>query len=713
MSNLIESQEKSTLLNWLHRFGSRFKTGFIVTDPANDEDEIVFVNETFTEITGFSFAEVHGKNLQFLQGEDTDMDLIRAIDQKLRNAEPVNEEVLNYKKDGTPFWNELVIQPIVSGKGEVLFNASFILDVTKRKKIESLLKLQESIFKGINEGLELDEVLYDINEVVESFLPTNSACSILLKEANDDWTIKAAKSVPMEILLELRTELMLGNNRIKDTPLTVTEFQPTAGNDFLSSWSLPLFDNDGMLNGILIIFLEAAVAPTDEQLEYLKNLLPVLQLTKTFFDQQERHHWLAYFDPETGLPNRNAFLETLKIDMQDSKNYFVATVQPSEYSKIVDLYGRGAADELFIQLARRLEKMGRKNANYVGRASSASLIITNRLIGSDNGKYYVVQLKKMVSEPFIVAGREMFITLKVGISLARNKENSAEEMLRRADVALTFAKRRSGNAVSFYRNLQNEETAKEMSISNELTKALAANEIDVHFQPKVNLKTREIIGFEALARWTSPELGQVAPIHFIPVAENTGKIIELEIGVLTKVIKWLEERKNSKKKMYQVAINISVDHFFNASFVAMLNGLVEKFDVKSKYIRLEITESIGLVDFERGKVIFKELNKAGFEVSIDDFGVGFSSLSYLPQLQVNELKIDRSFINSLDKKETRAVVMTIIQLANYLNLSTVAEGIEEEHQIETLLSFGCKIGQGFYFYKPMPMHEIDQLLAEK
>lgn len=713
MSYPIKDEEKSTLLNWLHLFGSRFEIGFIVTDPSKGDDEIVFVNTTFTKITGYSFEEVGGKNLRFLQGKDTDMELIRDIDQRLHDAHPVNVELLNYKKDGTPFWNELVIQPIVDEYGKVLFNASFLIDVTNRKKDELLLKFQKKIFMGINEGLNVDGLMENISDVVETSLPTGAACTVLFKDQNEKWTIQAKETIPTQLILKLRHAVEHDADSMDRNKLIVNEIQSSDMHEFKSSWSLAIVDNDGSLNGILIIFLRAVGPPSDTQLRFLKKLTPVIQLTKTFFDQQERYRWLAYSDPETGLPNRYAFLERLNKEIENGGTYFVATVQPYEYNKVIDLYGRDAAAELFIQLAKRIEKIGREKANYVGKSSSSSLVLTSELSGSGNGKYYVLQLKKITSEPFIVAGQEMFITLKIGISLSRGEGYSAEELHRRADVALTYAKRRSGNAVSFYRDLQQEETAQEMTIFNELTKALAADEIDVYYQPKVNLETREIIGFEALARWSSPLLGHVPPDVFIPIAESTGKIIELEIGILTKVINWQNQQVGMGNKIYQVAVNISVDHFFDESFVELLNELVDRYNVNPNCVRLEITESIGLVDFERAKLIFNELHKKGFEVSIDDFGVGYSSLSYLPQLKVSELKIDRSFISALDRQDTRAVVMTIIQLADNLNLTVVAEGIEKEEQIETLRSFGCRIGQGYYFYKPMPLHEINDLLQEK
>ena len=212
----IETEEKRTLINWLQRFGSRFQTGFIVTDPAGEDDPVVFVNEAFTNITGHSFDEVVGENLRFLQGEETDMNLIEEINANLSNAIPVNAEILNYKKDGTPFWNELVIQPLVNGRGEILFNAAFILDVTGRKKDESLLKLQEQIFIGINEGEELSSLLQKICNVAESFFPTGSVCSILFKGNNAGWTVGAAESIPGSLLRKVLSSGVLQKEYIDE-----------------------------------------------------------------------------------------------------------------------------------------------------------------------------------------------------------------------------------------------------------------------------------------------------------------------------------------------------------------------------------------------------------------------------------------------------------------------------------------------------------------
>lgn len=707
MDQSVDDQKKTMLMNQLIQCGRLFEASFIVTDPTAGNDSIVFVNDSFTMLTGYSIEEIRGKNLRFLHGEDTDRKTIRDVNRKLQEGKAVNEEVLYYKKDGSPFWSKLVMQPILGETGEVLFINAFILDITERKINESLLQQHKQVFTGINESAGMSNTLRSICNITKYFFSTEVTCAYLFKDTKEDWRVQKASGFPKSLARTIEVGIALGKDYIKDKSLFVSKVQPNQEHNYVTSWSFPIFNPDGQLIEVFLIYVKELKAPTDVQIQYIEGLIPVVQITNTFFGQQNRLQSLAYSDLATGLPNRHGVLEKIKGIKSEGKDYFVVVIEPNEYTNIVDLYGRDVVDDLLLQLARRIEK--NKTDNYVGRTSSSSLICTSEKPSSEV-RAFVIELRRITAEPFIVAGEEMFITLKIGISLA-DGESCAEEMLRRADSALTAAKGRPGGTVSFYKDLQNEETIKEMAIITELMRVLDSDGIGVHLQPKVDLLTSEIIGFEALARWKSPILGEVPPNTFIRIAENVGKIIDLELVILTKVLKWQRERISSGKKVYQIAVNISVDHFFHPSFVLVLRNLIEKYKVPSQYIRLEMTESIGLVDFKKAKIIFEKLNKLGFEVSIDDFGVGYSSLSYLPQLQVSELKIDRSFISALDKQDTYTVVMTIIQLAKNLNLVTVAEGIEEPHQIEALVSLGCQVGQGFYYYKPMSFAEVELLLG--
>jgi len=251
-----------------------------------------------------------------------------------------------------------------------------------------------------------------------------------------------------------------------------------------------------------------------------------------------------------------------------------------------------------------------------------------------------------------------------------------------------------------------------MTVLNHLSQAIKNKEITVHLQPKVDLRNGEIQSIEALARWVSPKLGFVSPAIFIPVAESAGKVREIDVQVLEIVLSWLAERQKVGKKLVKIAVNISPDHFYYTHFVQDTLKLVRKYEIDPSNIILEVTENIGLVDFQSAFTIIQELKSYGFKTSVDDFGTGFSSLSYLQQLPFTELKIDRSFINALEDPATLAIVRSIIQLALNLGMISVAEGIETEEQVEILRALGCTVGQGYFYFKPMAIEQLDTILDQ-
>ncbi|WP_342508466.1 PAS domain-containing protein [Sporosarcina sp. FSL K6-2383] len=465
---------------------------------------VVFANEFYIEMTGYTASEIIGSNLGFLHGEDTDMVQIRKTAQEIMNGQSTKAEVLNYKKDGTPFWNELVIQPIIDERGDNLYTIAFYLDTTERKKGEILLKLQEGIFAGINESEQPTSLIQKIANVIQSFFWQDAVCSILFKEKEGNWYIGAADDVPQHLIDELLEDAYI--NVYVPGELIVREGQETSHlSGFYSELSMPIVDSDGDVSGLVTIFSQKTRKPTEVQIGFMEKVIPIIQTTKIFYGQQAEYYRLAYTNPETGLPNRHAFLRKFEKDLRDGRNHFAAIIEPGEYTKIVDLYGGEAADELFIQLSRRIERVGIGGPNFVGRFASSALVFTNEPLPGDNG-VYIIELNQLVAKPFMIAGQEMFITLKIGVALLE-EGLSGEGLLRRADTALSDAKKKSGNAISFYKDLQYEETRKEMKVFNELSKALLTNEIEVYLQPQVDLQDGSVISFEALARWFSPTLG--------------------------------------------------------------------------------------------------------------------------------------------------------------------------------------------------------------
>jgi len=419
---------------------------------------------------------------------------------------------------------------------------------------------------------------------------------------------------------------------------------------------------------------------------------------------------LAYMDITTGLPNRHSFLNKVEKDKEHGQCGYIKILKPSEFHQIVELYGREAGDELLRQIAKRLNEEKDEYNEYIARFTSSSLILSS-VTSQATFQNYEKRIKEIIRQPFIIGGKHIFITLKTGIAFY-NDDIKIADAIRFADNALSFAANKPGTHMEIFTQERNDVLEQQMTVLNHLSQALKNKEISVHLQPKVDLRTGEIQSIEALARWISPKLGFVSPAVFIPVAESAGKVREIDVQILEIVLSWLAERKKMGKNLVRVAVNISPDHFYYVHFVQDIVNLVRKFDIDPEYIILEVTENIGLVDFQSAFTIIQELKSYGFKTSVDDFGTGFSSLSYLQRLPFTELKIDRSFINAINDAATLAIVRSIIQLALNLGMTSVAEGIENEEQVEILRALGCTVGQGYFYYKPMPIEQLDKILDE-
>jgi PAS domain S-box-containing protein/diguanylate cyclase (GGDEF)-like protein len=719
---------KDLLFDWLCRLGDNYQTSFVVSDPDRPNNPLVYVNDPFLRLSGFSREEVLGQNCRFLQGPETLESSIQSIRNQIARSDSIHTELLNYRKDGTPFWNELVIQPLRDEKGTLLFYIGLQTDVTYRKQTEALFVVQQEIYQGIEKGYALSVLLQKICDVAESFFQQDTKCSILLLDSDNRMIVVAARSLPesynqaiQDSKIGIRTG-SCGAAALTKKPVIVTDIETDSlwadykelalSHNLRACWSIPIMTQENKVIGTIATYFNMPNKPRAVDLEFMQRLAPLISIAVKYSDHQEEVLRLAYLDSDTGIPNRHYFVNELKDLLNENEPGFVAILEPSEFAHIVDVYGRVAGDELIKQLCKRIERVCKRSDDIIARFSSPALIVAS-LIPINEIERYASLILSSVNDPFLIGKEEMYVTLKIGVTPFQGNKIDCDELIRYADTAISEAKKRAGSALSFFTIDQDEKAKRKLSIINHLSHALQKNEFDVHIQPKVDLNSGEIFSFEALARWYSPELGQVPPDVFIPAAENCGKIRAIEQIILTKVLTWLQKRNQRGKKLLPVAINISNDHFFHPYFVADLRNTVADFGIPANYLRIEITESIGLVDFELAKNIFGQLKLAGFESSVDDFGMGFSSLSYLQQLPVSELKIDRSFISKIENEGTLAIVRTIVQLAANLNMQSIAEGIETVEQLNILRTIGCNCGQGYYFYKPMTFEQIDTILDKQ
>ncbi|WP_372868039.1 sensor domain-containing protein [Planomicrobium okeanokoites] len=724
MQNSKIEKEKYIIVDWLSRLGVEFQTGFVVINSQLDEQPILYANQAFYDMTGYSENDVLGKNGRFLHGEKTD----KIISDKIRKCTLSDKadtfEIVNYHKNKNPFWNEITVQPISVDGGRHRYTLMLMKNINDRKREEALIQLQQEAYTGIEKGYMLGSLLENVCRIIESFFKDGTTCTILFIDENNKFRDVAGKSMPKDF-----REFIDGNDAtpqsgscgaayhrgesviVEDMQVDELwkEYRYMAEQyGFKSTWSVPFLDKDGNVIGTLGIYFPSMTRPDEKDYLFLERIAPTISLTVKYSRQQEEMLKLAYTDRTTGLRNRNYFMIELASLLEENKEGLVAFLSVDEYVKVVDQYGHRAGDQLIQEIGKRFGMATSSKESLIARFSDSTLALVS-LMPLDQIPDYLEELGKLLAEPITVRDMELFLSLKTGVSIITAMQQDVEELIRYADSALSKAKLRAGESICYYENEHDEYMMRNLRIANELTAALRREEIKVHLQPKVDMRTGKILSFEALARWNSPELGNIAPDVFIPAAEKNGKIRILEQNVLKQVMEWLKNRQEHNLNLQQVAVNISADHFFHHSFVPNLVDMTADYNIDRRLIQLEITERIGFVDIEAARKIFKQLTKYGFSSSVDDFGTGYSSLSYLQKLPVSEIKIDRSFISKMHETDTLAIVRTIIQLAENLDMTAVAEGVETEEQKQLLLDLGCHVAQGYYFYRPMPLEDANLL----
>jgi len=303
---------------------------------------------------------------------------------------------------------------------------------------------------------------------------------------------------------------------------------------------------------------------------------------------------------------------------------------------------------------------------------------------------------------------ELYITPSSGISMYQDDGETVEKLIKHADAAMYLAKECGKNNHQFYTKELQQATLKKLKLETDLRKALEKNQLILYYQPKINIITGKIIGTEALIRWDHPKLGIVSPDQFIPLAEETGLIVPIGEWVIRSACKQAKIWQDEGHPNLTIAVNISLRQFMQNNLHEVIGEILDETGLTPEYLELEITESMAL-DVNCTMRVLKRIKSLGVSISIDDFGTGYSSLSYLSQFPIDRLKIDQSFVRNLNSSN-QAIIKSIIDIAHNLNIEVIAEGVETEEHVNFLHGQMCKEAQGYYFSKPLPNHEIDQIL---
>ncbi len=436
-------------------------------------------------------------------------------------------------------------------------------------------------------------------------------------------------------------------------------------------------------------------------------------------ESREKFRHAAYHDALTRLPNRGYFIDEIKSLLEKSKQtpdyqFAVLFLDLNRFKTMNDSLGHYMGDCLLLQVAERLNKMIRE-VDQVGRFSGDEFaIVMPEIASSQQVTDFAEQVAKRISEPFELKGREVFTSVSIGIVFGSYQYKYAEDILRDADIAMYAAKENHKDYVIFDQKMH-ANAVKLLELETDLRYAIERDEIELFYQPIIALEDAKLVGFEALARWNHPQRGMVPPYEFIPVAEYTGLIVPMTIKILRmaclQIVRWQQNSPGNEK--LSIAVNLSGKHFAHPGLVGQINDILRETFLYPGALKLEITESAMMENAESAIAMLKQIRSTGVQLSIDDFGTGYSSLSYLHRFPIDTLKVDRSFVNSMeDGSENGEIVRTVIALAKALNLNVVAEGIESIHQLHQLRILGCEFGQGYLFSRPLPVAEIEKMLED-
>ena len=432
-------------------------------------------------------------------------------------------------------------------------------------------------------------------------------------------------------------------------------------------------------------------------------------------EAEEKIKNLAFYDSLTTLPNRRMFSEFLgKAIIQGEKEKFkvaLLNIDLDHFKNVNDSFGHHIGDVLLTRVAERLRKNLRKNNIICRLGGDEFAVILEGFSDRKEINYVSNRILKVLKLPFIIDGREIFISASIGVAVYPEDGFDVNTLLKNSDLAMYGAKNRGKNGHYFFSEEMNHATNSKMEIDTQLRNALKNGELQLYYQPKIDVFENKIIGTESLLRWFKDGKLYKAPSEFIPIAETTGFILEIDRWVLLTACRQIVEWEKNDIKDQKISVNISGLHFKQGLIVKTVSEVLKKVTVPSGSIEIEITEGVFMGNMKEAVDILNELRSMGIDISIDDFGTGYSSLSYLKNLPINRIKIDRSFIlNMMDNKKDIAIAKTVITMAKLLDLYVIAEGVETAEQLKLLSENGCTEIQGFYFSKPMPVEEYEEFL---
>lgn len=476
---------------------------------------------------------------------------------------------------------------------------------------------------------------------------------------------------------------------------------------YLEVYKAPFYDEEGNIIGTV---------GSGRDITKLKKIQKDLESSLKSVDQhKELLEYQANHDSLTDLPNRTLFMDRLNQAVHTAKrnNNKVAIlfIDLDDFKEINDSLGHEIGDKVLIKFAKRMNKNMRESDTLARLGGDEFCVILNNISENKSVLNFINKCMKSIKKPFLIGNSTFYIGMSIGVALYPMDGTSAELLLQNSDAAMYKAKEINKSSYSFYNSDMTQKAQDRIFIEAELRKAFKQDELKVYYQPQVDSKTDKLVGMEALVRWEHPTMGFINPDKFIPFAEETGMIVELDRIVMKKSMKQFKKWKLDGFHTGKLSLNLAMKQLEEKDFVEYLQKLVKENKLEYEMIEFEVTETSIMKNPEHSIEILKKISDLNISISVDDFGTGYSSLSYLKKLPIHKLKIDKTFVDELpNDDEDIAISKTIISLCKNLNLDVIAEGVESIEQKDFLLQNGCNSIQGYYYSKALSAEDMTEYL---
>jgi|GEM_PF-1541459 len=711
----------------------------VITRYFEGEHRIVYANAAFTQLTGYSFAEVSGLNPRFLHTGESDAGTLNSLEHSISEHNTSRAEVLETRKDGSHYWCEISLQPILNELGkpgelgkptelepgelkQVEYWVSWRRDISARKRAGALTQARGRLLEMLLRGAGVDATLLECARLLEGQW---DARVVLTRLIENRFQAVAASGFP-DTFLETLGSMDLGGPRSAwsryalERGLVVSEdlgsdpkwslFHPyVEALGIVSVWNWPIRSGGGQLLGSISVAFPERRLPDESDLALFLSGQQLAALCIEHGELEERLEQQTYLDALTGLPNRAAFerefVWTLE-HLSPQAPLALLLLDLDGFKAINDACGHEVGDALLRLVAEALRPEVGPHSLFRMGGDEYSLLV--RALGEVELQQLAERLHRALDRSFFVGDLELFVSVSLGLVQRSPELQTRSSLLRAADTALYRAKASGRNLYVLYQpGMDVSQGRLELAVA--LRRALEKGEFELYYQVQVS-PGGAAVGVEALLRWNRPE-GVVPPAQFIPIAEETGLISPLGQWVLetacAQAMRWRESGLS-----VGMAVNVSALHFARPDFIATVQGVLERTGLPASALELELTESIFVGDLEHTAAQMQALRGLGVRLYLDDFGTGYSSLSYLRGLPLDGLKIDRSFVGDLEHTEG-GLAGAIVGMARQLGLETVAEGVESALQLERLNKLGCERLQGFLFAGALPAKEVEALLRER